>query len=79
CINVIDTGIGIPSHLLDEIFEAFKQADNTTTRKYEGTGIGLAIARSLCESLGYELFVHSEEGKGSVFSVFFGRRKRKGS
>ncbi|MBI3787116.1 MAG: PAS domain S-box protein, partial [Ignavibacteriales bacterium] len=47
CINVIDTGIGIPSHLLDEIFEAFKQADNTTTRKYEGTGIGLAIARSL--------------------------------
>ena len=70
-IDVIDTGIGIPAEQLADIFERFHQADNSLTRHYGGTGLGLTISRSLCQLLGYQLTVHSEMDKGSTFSVIF--------
>jgi two-component system, cell cycle sensor histidine kinase PleC len=70
-IDVIDTGIGIPAERLEGIFERFQQADNSITRHYRGTGLGLTISRSLCQLLGYQLTVHSEMDKGSTFSVIF--------
>ena len=68
-IDVIDTGIGIPAEQLEGIFERFQQADNRIARRYVGTGLGLTIARSLCQLLGYQLTVHSEVDKGSTFSI----------
>ena len=68
-IDVIDTGIGIPEEQLEKIFEAFRQADGSSTRQYEGTGLGLTISRSLCDLLGYRLAVASEVGRGSTFSI----------
>ena len=68
-IDVIDTGVGIPSERLDAIFECFEQADNSTQRRFGGTGLGLAISRTLCELLGYRLTVVSEVGRGSAFSI----------
>jgi len=70
-IDVIDTGIGIPAERLEGIFERFQQADNSLTRRYGGTGLGLTLSRSLCQLLGYQLTVHSEVDKGSTFSVIF--------
>ncbi len=67
-IAVRDTGIGIPPHRLQAIFEAFQQADGTTNREYGGTGLGLTISRSLCQLLGFDLRVESEVGKGSTFT-----------
>lgn len=66
-IAVIDTGIGIPASKLGSIFERFRQADNSTTRKYGGTGLGLAICKQLIEMHGGTLNVRSEEGVGSEF------------
>jgi len=66
--RVIDTGIGIPNDKLETIFEAFAQADQTTTRKYGGTGIGLSISRKLVAAMGSEIIVTSEVGQGSCFS-----------
>ena len=67
--SVIDTGIGIPSERLLAIFEAFEQADGTTSRQYGGTGLGLTISRSLCLLIDATLSVESEVGVGSTFRV----------
>ncbi|GGB08710.1 PAS domain-containing hybrid sensor histidine kinase/response regulator [Puia dinghuensis] len=64
---VQDTGIGIPAHKQQEVFDSFTQADTDTTRKYGGTGLGLAISKKLVSLFAGELQLKSEEGKGSIF------------
>jgi PAS domain S-box-containing protein len=68
-IVVEDTGIGIPEDRLEAIFDAFEQAESSTTRKYGGTGLGLPISRALCELLGFALSVRSQFGVGTAFTV----------
>ena len=68
-VSVIDTGIGIPKDRLEEIFETFHQLDNTSTRRYGGTGLGLTLARKIMEAHGTFIQVHSKEGQGSVFEI----------
>jgi signal transduction histidine kinase len=68
-ISVADTGIGISDEQQASIFYPFKQADSSTTRKYQGSGLGLSISRQLCEIMGGSIRVESELGKGARFIV----------
>ncbi|MEG4802249.1 HAMP domain-containing sensor histidine kinase [Microcoleus sp. ARI1-B5] len=67
--RVSDTGIGMTDEQLEQIFKPFTQADASTTKKYGGTGLGLTISQRLCQILGGEISVESENGKGSTFIV----------
>ena len=66
---MIDTGVGMTPQQTEKIFDAFTQADVTTTRKYGGTGLGLAIVSRFCQLMGGSVSVESRPGEGSCFTV----------
>jgi signal transduction histidine kinase/nitrate/nitrite-specific signal transduction histidine kinase len=65
--SIRDTGIGIPADRLDRLFQPFSQVDDSSTRRYGGTGLGLVISKRLCEMLGGTMWVESEPERGSIF------------
>ncbi len=66
-LDITDTGLGIPKSRTHRLFKSFSQLDTSTTRKYGGTGLGLVISKQICELMGGQIGVESEEGKGSTF------------
>ena len=77
--KIRDTGIGIPKDMLSTIFEPFKQANGSTTRKYGGTGLGLSICKRISKQMGGEVWAESEFGMGSTFHfiAWFGKTEKK--
>jgi signal transduction histidine kinase/CheY-like chemotaxis protein len=69
--QITDTGIGISAEQLRHLFQEFTQADASTTRKYGGTGLGLALSRRFCQMMGGDIYATSQEGCGSTFTVRF--------
>jgi signal transduction histidine kinase len=67
--DVIDSGIGMTPEQLGRLFQAFSQADVLTSKKYGGTGLGLALSRKFCQLMGGDMTVASEYGKGSTFTA----------
>src|SRR5688500_1133995 len=78
-VDVTDSGIGMTPGQLDRLFQPFTQADNSTTRRFGGTGLGLTISRRLATLLGGEITVTSEYGQGSTFSFVFNGGPRDGA
>ncbi len=68
-IDILDTGVGIPSDKMEHIFHRYAQADSSVAKKYGGTGLGLAISKQLAEMMGGEISAHSDVGVGSCFTV----------
>ncbi|RLS52970.1 MAG: response regulator [Planctomycetota bacterium] len=68
-IDIVDTGIGMKPETLSKLFNAFVQADSTTTRRFGGTGLGLAISRKFAQAMGGDITVTSEQGTGTTFTV----------
>ena len=67
--RVTDTGIGMSPEQIVKLFQDFTQADASTTRKFGGTGLGLALTRRFCQMMGGDVTVHSVLGEGSVFTI----------
>lgn len=74
-VEITDTGIGMPEERLEMIFEAFRQVESSSTRHYEGIGIGLYLVRKLIEAHGGKIEVKSEVGMGTTFTIFIPRKR----